>query len=901
MNSFSKRIADRSPIKFALANQQLEPKLEFIKAEPIAIVGLGCRFPGGADSPETYWQLLRNGVDAITEVPKDRWDVDAYYDPEPNKPCKINSRNGGFLTEVDGFDPHFFNISPCEAISLDPQQRLLLEVSWEALENANQTSQNLLNSPTGVFIGISTDDYSQRLLDAEGREGIDTYFGTGKVFSTAAGRLSHFLGLTGPSIAVETACSSSLVSVHLACQSLRHQECHLALAGGVNLILSPEASLTFSKAKMLADDGHCKTFDAAANGYGRGEGCGIIVLKRLSDAVTDQDQIFAVIRGSAINQNGSSGGLTEPNGSSQQAVIESALATAGIEPAQVSYVEAHGTGTFLGDAIEVEALGAVFSKNHSRSNPLNIGSVKTNFGHLEAAAGIAGLIKVVLQLQHREIAPHLHFHQPNPHINWQALPISVPTKSTLWILPGDRRIAGVSAFSYSGSNAHVVLEESPTAATAPVTTPQPPFNLLTLSAKTPEVIPKLASSYHQYLITHPQLSLADVCFSANTGCSHFPYRFSLVANSSTQICEQLAALACDETDVAGIWQGQQPATQTKIAFLFAGQGSQQVGMGRELYATQPTFKAALDECADILRSYLDVPLLELLWGNFAHLLDQTAYTQPAIFAVEYALYQLWQSWGIKPDAVLGHSVGEYIAAYVAGVFSLADGLKLIATRAKLMQALPAGGGMAVVLVDKSKLVQALALYPKQVAIAAHNGPRSFTISGTVEALEVICKTLSAQGAKVKRLSVSHAFHSHLMTPMLAEFEAVARQIDYHQPQIPVLANLTGRVAQGEMSNPQYWVSHVRQAVQFERSIQTLHQQGYRLFVELSGKATLLSMARQCLEENAGVWLPSLRPWQSDWQSLLSSLGQLYVSGATVNWHGVAGEPPNRQVALPTYP
>jgi microcystin synthetase protein McyG len=897
MNSFSKRISEMSPVKLAFAAQQLESKLELLKAEPIAIVGLGCRFPGGVDSPEAYWELLRNGVDAITEVPKERWDVDAYYDPDPSKPGKINTRNGGFLGEVDGFDPHFFNISPREAISLDPQQRLLLEVTWEAMENANQTPQNLFNSPTGVFIGISADDYSQRLLDAEGREGIDAYFGTGKAFSAAAGRLSYFLGLTGPSFAVETACSSSLVSVHLACQSLRQRECNLALAGGVNLILSPEASLTFSKARMLADDGHCKTFDAAANGYARGEGCGIIVLKRLSDAITDQDRILAVIRGSAVNQDGPSGGLTVPNGPSQEAVIQRALATAGVEPAQVSYVEAHGTGTFLGDPIEVGALGAVFGKNHSPSNPLNIGSVKTNFGHLEAAAGIAGLIKVVLQLQHQEIAPHLHFQQPNPHINWEALPITVPTQSTPWIVPGDRRIAGVSAFSFSGTNAHVVLEESPTSGTSSVTNPEQPFNLLTLSAKTPEVMQKLASRYHLYLIAHPELSLADVCFSANTGRSHFPYRFSLVANSSSQLCDQLAALANGETNVAGIWQGQQPATKAKIAFLFAGQGSQQAGMGRELYATQPTFKAAVDECAEILRPDLDVPLLELLWGNSSHLLDQTAYTQPAIFAIDYALYQLWQSWGIQPDAVLGHSVGEYIAACVAGVFSLADGLKLIASRAKLMQALPSGGAMAAVLVDKSKLVQALAPYAKQVAIAAHNGPRSFTISGAVEPLEAVCKALSANGGKIKRLSVSHAFHSTLMEPMLAEFEAVARQVKYQQPRIPVIANLTGQVAGGQIATPQYWVRHVREAVQFETSIQTLHQDGYELFVELSAKPTLLSMARQCLPESTGVWLPSLRPGQSDWQSLLSSLGQLYISGATVEWSGDV----SHKVALPTYP
>ncbi len=501
MNTTSEQ-TNLSPTKRALlALKEMQSKLDALeraKTEPIAIIGIGCRFPGGADNPEAFWHLLRDGVNAITEVPSDRWDIDAYYDPDPDAPGKMYTRYGGFLGQVDTFDPQFFGISPREAVSLDPQQRLLLEVSWEALENANQVPEQLFSSSTGVFIGICANDYSKVLSRGMTQTPIDAYFGTGNALSVAAGRLSYTLGLTGPSMAVDTACSSSLVAVHLACQSLRSRECDLALVGGVNLLLAPEASINFSKARMMAADGRCKTFDAAADGYVRGEGCGVLVLKRLSAAVADADNILAVIRGSAVNQDGPSGGLTVPSGPSQQAVIRQALDNAGVKSSQVSYVEAHGTGTFLGDPIEVGALGAVFGKERPQDNRLVIGSVKTNIGHLEAAAGIAGLIKVVLSLQHEEIPPHLNFKQPNPHITWDELPAVIPTERMLWPSGERRRLAGVSSFSFSGTNAHIVLEEAPVSEPVQAEVERP-LHLLTLSAKTEEALKQLAGRHEQHL------------------------------------------------------------------------------------------------------------------------------------------------------------------------------------------------------------------------------------------------------------------------------------------------------------------------------------------------------------------------------------------------------------------
>ncbi|MGB3533336.1 MAG: type I polyketide synthase, partial [Microcoleaceae cyanobacterium] len=748
-------------------------KMELERTEPIAIVGLGCRFPG-ANNPDEFWSLLQQEKDAISEVPPERWNIEKYYNPNPEIPGKISTRHGGFVPYLAEFDADFFGIAPREAVSLDPQQRLLLEVSWEALENAGIIPEKLTQKQIGVFIGISSNDYSQQLLTQDIRE-IDAYLATGNSHSTAAGRLSYLLGFTGPSLAVDTACSSSLVGIHLACQSLRNKECNLALAGGVNRIISPEFSINFSKARMLASDGRCKTFDAAADGFVRSEGCGIIILKRLSDAVANRDNILAVIRGSAINQDGRSSGLTVPNGPSQQAVIHQALENSKVKPNQISYIEAHGTGTSLGDPIEIGALGAIFGNTHTSEKPLIVGSVKTNIGHLEAAAGIAGLIKVVLALQHEKIPSHLHFKTPNPYINWEQFPLTIPTQSIPWNSGETPRLAGISSFGFSGTNAHIILEESP-----PIdftkNSEYRPLNLFTISAKTPTALEEYIQKYDQYL-AYSKASLADICFSANTGRSHFQYRLCAMASSVEELRQCL-------NHKTYIYQQKLPSNNPKIAFLFTGQGSQYEGMAQQLYQTQPTFRDTINHCAEILQPSLDIPLLDLLYSpNSQHLIHQTIYTQPALFALEYALFQMWKSWGIQPDILIGHSLGEYIAATVAGVFSLEEGLKLVATRARLIQQLPQNGEMVVVFASVDTVKTHLELQQSSVDIAVINSPNNTVISGDNKAVNRVVESLNKQGYRSQCLTVSHGFHSQLMEPMIAEFRQAAEKIQYHQPSI----------------------------------------------------------------------------------------------------------------------
>ena len=595
--------------------------------EPIAIIGIGCRFPG-ANNPEAFWHLLKNGTDAIAEVPPDRWDVDAFYDPEPGTPGKMYTRWGGFLEQVDGFDSEFFNISPREAERMDPQHRLFMEVSWEALENAGLAPDKLAGSQTGVFAAIASINYDQFSIKG-GRDwtNISGYDGVGTTFSLAANRLSYLLNLRGPSLAVETACSSSLVAVHLACQSLRNRESSMCLVGGVNLILTPELNITFSQARMMSAEGRCKTFDAGANGYVRGEGCGVVVLKPLADALRDEDNVLAVIRGSAINQDGQSNGITAPNGPSQQAVIRQALQNAGCQPEQVSYVEAHGTGTSLGDPIEVKSLKAVLMKERKSDLPCWLGSVKTNFGHLEGAAGIAGLIKAVLSLQNQQIPPHLHFKQLNPYISFKKTTFAIPTEFQPWNVE-PRRIAGVSAFGFGGTNCHVILEEAPAA--APVTSHvQRPLHLLALSAKSDRALRELVQRYQNFCTSQPDADIGNICFTANTGRSHFEHRLNVVAESSEQLAEHLKALATQKA----IGKRTREEDEPKIAFLFTGQGSQYVGMGRHLYETQPTFKQAFDRCDQILSSYLEKPLVEVVFADSeaSSPLNETVYTQPALF------------------------------------------------------------------------------------------------------------------------------------------------------------------------------------------------------------------------------------------------------------------------------
>jgi acyl transferase domain-containing protein len=828
--------------------------------EPIAIIGIGCRFPN-ANNPESFWKLLHDGIDAIVPVPQDRWDVDAFYDPDPATPGRMNTRWGGFLEQVDRFDPAFFGISPREAERIDPQHRLVLEVAWEALEDAAIAPQSLAGSQTGVFIGIGNYDYG-RLLCSD-LSNINIHNGTGLTLSLAANRLSYLLDLHGPSMAIETACSSSLVAVHSACQSLRSGESNLAIAGGVSLMLSPDMTITFSQARMMAPDGRCKTFDSSANGYVRGEGCGIVLLKRLPDAIADNDRIVAIIRGSAVNHDGLSNGITAPNGAAQQAVIRQALKNAGVAPSEISYIEAHGTGTPLGDPIEIRAIKAVLMQGRSPEQRCGIGSVKTNIGHLEPAAGIAGLIKVVLSLQHEEIPAHLHLEQLNPHLGLEKTPFFIPTECQPWAKFNDRRLAGVSCFSFGGTNCHVILEAAEGISEQGTSSRElggveRPLHLLTLSAKNEEALKELAKRYADLVLSHSDVPLADICFTANTGRSHFAHRLAIVAESDRQLSDRLDRFAVGP--IYGLLSGKVANRQSpKIVFLFTGQGSQYVGMGRQLYLTQPTFRRALDRCNDILRLYLDKSLLEVMCSDDFEsvLLDETAYTQPALFALEYALAELWQSWGIVPQAVIGHSLGEYVAACVAGVFSLEEGLKLVAERAMLMQALPQTGEMVAVFAPESKVRAAIQPYSQEIAIASIDGLENIVISGERSLVRAVVTTLEAEGIKTQHLRVSHAFHSPLVEPMLDAFETLASQIDFQTPCIPVISNLTGETLPAEyIPDAAYWRRHTREPVKFMAGIDTLFARGYKLFLEIGSKPILSKIGQQC-QQNPATWLSSL--------------------------------------------
>jgi myxalamid-type polyketide synthase MxaB len=865
-------------------------------SESIAIIGMACRFPGGVDSPESFWERLRQGYDAITEIPPSRWPRETFYDPDPGVPGKSYCRHGGFLEEVDRFDPQFFGISPREAKFIDPQHRLLLETSWEALERSGYIPERVEDNRIGVFVGITLNDYASLVQQAGEVESTQAFGVTGVPLNAAAGRIAYTLGLIGPAMAVDTACSSSLVAIHQACQSLRLGECQMAIAGGVNVIATPSSMVSTAQARMLSVDGHCKTFDAAADGIGRGEGCGILVLKRLSQALADKDPIQAVIRGSAVNQDGASAGFTVPNGQSQQQLIRQTLAQANLDPKAISYIEAHGTGTALGDPIEVTALGEVFGRDHSQEDPLWVGSVKANIGHLESAAGVSGVIKVILSLQHQEIPPHYHIKTLNPKINWEHLPIQIPSHPIPWQKGHNKRLAGVSSFGASGTNAHVILEEAPDLEISQDKILERPVHLLVLSARSPGSLQGLVKRYIAYLSETKQ-NLGDICFTSHQGRGHFPHRIGVIAGSIAEMREKLLAF---ERDGEITIKQREPL---KLAFLFTGQGSQYIGMGRELYETSPTFKQVLDQCATILDSILETPLLQVMYPESgASDLNQTRYTQPALFALEYSLAQLWLSWGIQPSLLMGHSVGEYVAACLAGVFSLEDGLKLITERARLMQTLPSEGSMVSAMTTADTVQKAMAPYSTQVSIAADNGPESIVFSGQKQAVAKVAQDLEAQGIKIKFLEVSQGFHSPLMDPMLKEFEKVARQVTYSEPKIQVVSNVSGEIAGSEIATPEYWIRHVRQPVKFRQGMEALENLGVDIYLEIGPKPVLLGMGRQCVTEEHGIWLPSLRSRQSDWAEMLQSLARLYMEGVKVNWIGFDQDYPYQKLSdLPTYP
>ncbi|AZM63655.1 polyketide synthase [Streptomyces sp. WAC 01420] len=858
--------------------------------DPVAVVGLSCRFPGGVRTPEDFWRLISEGGDAITPFPTDRgWDLDALYDPDPGHHGTTYVREGGFLHDLADFDPAFFGISPREAATIDPQQRLLLETTWEAFERVGIDPRSVKGSRTGVFVGSSYHDYGLRVRNAP--EEVEGYLGIGSAGSVASGRISYTFGLEGPAVSVDTACSSSLVAIHLAAQSLRSGECTLALAGGAAAMATPTSFIEFSRQRGLSADGRCKPFAAAADGTAWAEGVGLVVLERLSDARRHGHPVLALVRGSAVNQDGASNGLTAPNGPSQQRVIRDALTSARLTPAELDVVEAHGTGTKLGDPIEAQALLATYGQDRDR--PLLLGSVKSNIGHAQAAAGIAGVIKMVLAMRHGTVPATLHVDEPSPFVDWSAGRVDLVTENTPWPETGHPRRAAVSSFGVSGTNAHTILEQAPDdepAATAGRREPLPVP--LVLSARSAPALRAQADLLDRHLADHPDLRLADVAHTLATARAHLEHRAVVPHGDRDAVRAALRSVT-----------GSVPPAEPRVAFLFAGQGSQRPGMGLRLHREFPVFAAAFDAVCAALDPLLDRPLHEVLGAadpEDAGLLDRTAWTQPALFAVEVALFRLTEHWGLCPDLLLGHSVGELAAAHVAGVLSLPDAALLVAERARLMQAMRADGAMVSVMAPEETVLPYLAEYGDRVTVAAVNSTVATVVAGDEDAVLGLADRLAADGRKTRRLRVSHAFHSPHMDAMLEEFGQVAARLEYHPPRIPVVSNVTGEIAGAdELCTPDYWVRHVRGTVRFLDGVRALERAGVTAYVEIGPDGSLTAPAQDCLEHPA-VLIPLLHRDRDETEAVTAALGRYHAEVAAPDWERVLEDRDVRRVPLPTY-
>ncbi|MGC0367062.1 acyl transferase domain-containing protein/short-subunit dehydrogenase [Rhodococcus sp. 27YEA15] len=854
--------------------------------EPIAIVAMACRYPGEVNSPEELWALLSDERDAIGPFPNDRgWDLDNLYDTDPDHVGTSYTRHGGFLYEAPQFDPELFGVSAREATAMDPQQRLLLEICWEAFERAGIAPTSLKGSQTGVFAGVMANDYAARLKDVP--DALEGYLSVGSTVSVASGRVAYTLGLQGPAITVDTACSSSLVSIHLAAQALRNGECGLALAGGVTVLAAPTLFVEFSRQRGLSPDGRCKSFSAQADGAAWAEGAGILLLERLADAQRNGRRILGVIRGSAVNHDGASNGLTAPNGPSQERVIRQALTNAGLTTADVDALEAHGTGTTLGDPIEARAVLATYGQE--RPSPLLMGSLKSNIGHSQAAAGVAGVIKMVMAMQHGMLPKSLHIDEPSPHVDWAAGEVELLTEAVPWPESERPRRAGVSSFGISGTNAHVIVEQPPTEATAPPPERMPVVPLL-LSAHNAAALMAQADQVGAALTDTRQQVLASTGRTLAFGRARLLHRAVVVASTVTEAVDGLADLTVRGTPVDG-----------RTAFLFAGQGSQRLGMGRELYTAYPVYADALDAICEELDQWLDTPLLDVLFGEDPALLDQTGFTQAALFATQVALFRLLEGWGIRPDFLAGHSIGELAAAHVAGVLSLADAAQLVAARGRLMQALPGGGAMLAVQAEEQEVLPLLAGREDLVGIAAVNGPTSVVLSGDEEAVEAIGAELAAQGRRTKQLRVSHAFHSPRMDAILDEFETVAAGLTFASPTIPIVSTLTGQlVGAEELTTPDYWVRHVRWPVRFLDAARALEAEGVRTFLELGPDGVLSAMGQDFLGDGS-LLVPVLRVGRREPHSVVAALAHAHVRGVPVDWRALFGENAGPAADLPTYP